>query len=164
MKLVITDLTTRNVTVTGEHTLFEPSRPIQPCVGCFGCWIKTPGRCVLRDGYEGIGGLLGGSSELILVSRCVWGSLSPYVKNVLDRGISYVHPNFVIRHGEMHHRMRYDNHLAVSAYLYGEVGLPTEREQKTARELLEANAKNLGAELRSLDFFASATELEGIAL
>ena len=101
---------------------------------------------------------------MILVSRCVFGSLSPYVKNVLDRGISYVHPNFVIRHGEMHHRMRYDNHLTIHAYLYGEGGLPSERERKTAEGILEANAKNLRARVDTLRFFADAREVEGIAL
>ena len=25
---------------------------IKPCIGCFGCWLKTPGRCVIKDGYD----------------------------------------------------------------------------------------------------------------
>ena len=26
------------------------SLKIAHCVGCFGCWTKTPGRCVIREG------------------------------------------------------------------------------------------------------------------
>ena len=25
------------------------SLPLRYCVGCFGCWVKTPGECVSRD-------------------------------------------------------------------------------------------------------------------
>ncbi|MFG6393572.1 MAG: hypothetical protein K1W24_05235 [Lachnospiraceae bacterium] len=31
---------------------------IRHCTGCFGCWIKTPGKCVLKDGYANMGELL----------------------------------------------------------------------------------------------------------
>ena len=24
---------------------------IKNCIGCFGCWIKTPGRCVINNGF-----------------------------------------------------------------------------------------------------------------
>ena len=25
---------------------------IKPCIGCNNCWLKTPGICSLKDGYE----------------------------------------------------------------------------------------------------------------
>ena len=27
---------------------------IADCLGCFGCWVKTPGRCVIDDAERGI--------------------------------------------------------------------------------------------------------------
>ncbi len=111
MKLIITDLETLPCRVDGEYKLIGPGRPFRHCVGCFGCWIKTPGVCVIHDGCELTGRDLSKCSELILVSRCVYGCTSPFVKNVLDRAISYIHPYFAVRGGEMHHRRRYENRL-----------------------------------------------------
>ena len=28
------------------------NKKLATCIGCFGCWIKTPGECILKD--EGI--------------------------------------------------------------------------------------------------------------
>lgn len=79
---------------------------IHNCIGCFNCWVKTPGACVLQDNYSDMGELLAKSTEVLVISKCCYGGFSPFVKNVFDRSISYVHPKFVIRKGEMHHRFR----------------------------------------------------------
>lgn len=162
MKLIITDIDHFNIPVEGDCKIINPKGPIHPCIGCFGCWIKTPGKCVIHDGYEGTG--IDGSkcTELILISRCCYGSLSPFVKTVLDRTISYVHPDFVIRKGEMHHKRRYDNVISLSGYFYGEA--ITDAEKETARNILEANADNLDGSLKSVHFYRTVKELEGIAL
>ena len=101
-------------------------------------------------------------TELIFVSRCYYGSVSPFVKTVQDRAISYIHPDFVIRKGEMHHKRRYDNVISLSAYFYGDN--ITDAEQKTARKILEANADNYDGRVKDIYFYRSAEELEGISL
>ena len=30
---------------------------MQPCRGCFSCWDRTPGTCVIKDGYENMAGI-----------------------------------------------------------------------------------------------------------
>ena len=40
-----------------------------PCQGCFGCWLKTPGTCVLKDGLQHLGAAIAHGRELILASR-----------------------------------------------------------------------------------------------
>lgn len=162
MKLIITDLEDFNIPVSGEYKVIQPKGKIQNCVGCFGCWIKTPGKCVIHDGFEGTGIEMGKCSELILISECCYGSYSPFVKTVLDRAISYIHPDFVIRKGEMHHKRRYDNVITLSACFYG--GNITEKEKSTARKLVQANADNYDGKTGTVRFFAAAQELGGITL
>ena len=124
------------------------------CTGCFGCWLKTPGSCVIPDAYQCMGERLSRADELVIISKCSFGSYSSKVKNILDRSISYVSPFFVIRKGEMHHRPRYANQLTVSALFYGaEI---TEEEKETARSLVKANALNLNGQVGSVRFMEEA--------
>ena len=162
MKLIITDLEEFHIPVEGEHKIIKPQKDIRHCIGCFGCWIKTPGKCVIHDGYEGTGIDMGKCSELILVSKCHYGSHSPFVKMVLDRAISYIHPDFVMRKGEMHHKRRYKNMISLSAYYYGEN--ITDAEKTTASRLLEANADNYDGLVKRVHFCNTVQELEGITL
>ena len=30
--------------------IITDSGTIHPCIGCFSCWNKDPGRCVIKDG------------------------------------------------------------------------------------------------------------------
>ena len=162
MKLIITDLKDFNLSIEGPHKIIKPQSDIRHCIGCFGCWIKTPGKCVIHDGSENTGIGMSRCTELILISRCCYGSTSPFVKTVQDRAISYIHPDFVLRKGEMHHKRRYQNVISLSAYFYGEA--ITETEKKTARSLIHANADNYDAQIGEIRFYRSVKELEDIVL
>ena len=162
MKLIITDIEDFKIPIEGEHKIIRPNGSIHNCIGCFGCWVKTPGKCVIHDGYEGTGIVMGKCKELILVSKCCYGGISPFVKTVQDRAISYLHPNYVIRKGEMHHKRRYDNVIQLSAYFYG--NSITETEKETARNLIYANADNYDAVVKAINFYGTINELEDIRL
>lgn len=162
MKLIITDTDISNIRIEGEHRIIQPQGEIHPCIGCFGCWVKTPGKCVIQDGYEDTGIWMSKCTELIFISRCCYGSLSPFVKMVQDRAISYLHPDFVLRKGELHHKRRYENVIHLSAYFYGEQ--ITEQEKETAKRILEANADNYDGQVKEIRFYKTVKELEGVAL
>ena len=34
-----------------EWEVISDNGTIKPCIGCFGCWLKEPGECVIKDGY-----------------------------------------------------------------------------------------------------------------
>ena len=165
MKLIITDLENFNDIIKhiqGEHKIIKPQGAIKHCIGCFGCWVKTPGQCVIHDGYENTGIDMSKCTELIFISKCCYGSVSPFVKTVQDRAISYIHPDFVIRKGEMHHKRRYQNTISLSAHFYGEN--ITDEEKETAKNILNANADNYDGIVKGIHFYQTLQELENIAL
>ncbi len=113
---------------------------IKNCIGCFGCWVKTPGICVLKDNYQNMGKLMSESDELIIISNCVYGSYSPFVRNVLDRSIPYLLPYFAAVNGETHHRNRYDHKFKLTVHFYGND--ISDSEKATAEALVAANSVN----------------------
>lgn len=125
-----------------------------PCQGCFGCWLKTPGTCVLKDGLQHLGAAIALSRDLILVSRCCYGGFSPEVKRALDRSISDSLPFFTYRGGKLHHILRYHRAPALTICFYGPM---TGFERETAERMAQANRENMGASTLRL-LFADGTE------
>ncbi len=145
-----------------EDVIVFAAKPrIKHCVGCFGCWVKTPGKCVIHDRCEDTPAMLAASREMIFISRNVYGGFSPEVKAVLDRSIGYNMPFFRILEGEMHHTMRYKDTFQVTAHFYGDI---SPKEQAIARELVQANGVNYGAESCSVYFYGSLAGLKEGAL
>lgn len=164
MKLLIHDLEEEELKELLPSTpdnviVVSKGSAIHSCIGCFGCWVKTPGACVIRDKYGDMGEMLAKCSEVIMISRCYYGGYSPFVKNVLDRSISYIHPYFAFRNREMHHRRRYDNHIDLRVCFYGEN--ITENEKRTAEKLIHANAINLDCSVGQLVFVRNTEEIKG---
>ena len=122
-----------------EDVLFSATPLVKPCTGCFGCWTRTPGVCVLRDRCTEMPRLMARCDTLVLVSPFVYGGFSRAVKAVLDRAIGYVQPFFRTVEGEMHHVPRYEDGFRLEAHFYGPSSEP---EREVARRLVRANAVN----------------------
>lgn len=136
--------------------IIAPNNKISKCIGCFGCWVKTPGSCVIKDGYENMGKLFSQSDELIIISRICYGSFSPFVKNVLDRSIGYILPFFSIRNNQVHHESRYSKRLKLSVLAYGKA---TQKEKDTLTNIVKANGVNFNVIESSVCFADSINDL-----
>ena len=141
-----------------ETVIISDNGKIHPCICCFGCWIKTPGQCVIKDGYDNMGELMSKSSRVIIISQCLYGGYSPFVKNILDKSISYLLPYFKIKNGESHHKRRYDNNIDLTVYFYGKI---TESEKETARKLIKANGINMYMKTK-VNFYTSSKEIKKV--
>lgn len=80
---------------------------IADCNGCFGCWTKTPGECVIRDDAPAVTALLAHAGRIVFFCPVVFGGFSPELKRVIERSISLLLPFMRVYHGELHHPPRY---------------------------------------------------------
>lgn len=130
----------------------------KPCIGCFGCWTKNPGFCVIKDGFEEMSLQLAGCDQLIIVSQCLYGGFSVPVKNILDRSIGYILPFFTIRSDkQMHHAERYRKQLSLQVRFYGSD--LTLNEKQTAQSLVKRNALNFNAAEYTVSFYRDQEEI-----
>ena len=96
------------------------------CIGCWSCWWKTPGRCIINDDAEKIFKSVINSDFVIFASPLMAGFISSCLKKITDRLIVLLHPYIEIRNGESHHKKRYDK--------YPDFGLLLEKEKDTDNE------------------------------
>lgn len=130
------------------------------CTGCFGCWIETPGRCVLDDSLSRLGPLLESADEVDVVAANTFGGVSPLVKRALDRALPSLHPGSRVVEGLTCQRMRRPHDLAVRIRLYGPA---TAGGRACAAQLAAAYARGLGAQLEHVRLSADPMEPAGRA-
>jgi len=58
---------------------------IASCLGCFGCWVKTPGICVINDEGRDIAKAVIQSNLIIFLTPVIFGGYSSELKKALDR-------------------------------------------------------------------------------
>jgi multimeric flavodoxin WrbA len=113
---------------------------IRHCVGCFGCWVKTPGECMIDDPARDIARDVVNSDLLAMLTPVTFGGYSYQLKKVLDRIICIVSPFFQIIDGEVHHKPRYDRYPGLLAV--GALAGPDEESEDIFRTLVGRNAIN----------------------
>lgn len=134
-----------------DCVVISPEDKIGRCIGCFGCWLKTPGICIQKDALQQSGKIFCNADEIVLITECAYGGYSPFVKTALDRCIGHMLPFFVTRKdGMMGHASRTENSPNLMVYFYGDM---TDGEVTTAKKVVAHNAMNLHARKSDVFFF-----------
>ena len=160
-RLIIYDIQNETLTAKNDDVLFSATPIVKPCMGCFGCWVKTPGRCVIGDRCSDIPSYIAKCNELILISPVLFGCYSESIKAVIDRSIPYILPYLRIVGGEMHHKMRYKHSFKLTVLFYGKCDM---EERQIAESLVRANSVNFGAKSCEVRFFDGFEKLRSAIL
>ena len=65
------------------------------CIGCYGCWTKKPGQCMINDAMAQINCTYNSRDVVVYLSPIIFGQYSPNIKNAIDRWLPNVLPLFV---------------------------------------------------------------------
>ena len=107
----------------------------------------------MKDGYENLAELYSKAEKITIISKCCYGTYSPFIKNVLDRSIPYLLPFFKLKNNEMHHTIRYKKKLFLEVYFYGKD--LTELEKNIAEKTVKANCINLNIKKFNVSFLGN---------
>jgi len=101
---------------------------ITACIGCWNCWVKTPGICAMKDQMAEYYPDYVNSDTVILIMDTAQGFISHQAKAFFDRTIPQYHPYIEIVDGECHHVARYKDYPDMVFY-YDTEGLANQEEQ-----------------------------------
>jgi hypothetical protein len=88
------------------------------CIGCFGCWIKTPGECSNADDDAGVVCREYINSDLVIfASPVIMGFTSALLKKAHDKVIPLLMPYVRLFEGESHHIARYKRYPLIGLLL-----------------------------------------------
>lgn len=124
------------------ETVILRERKILRCMGCFGCWTRTPGECVIDDFGRELAGMVAQSDIMIYLTPVTFGGYSSELKKAVDRfACPMLLPFFTRIEGEVHHKARYRPLPRLLGV--GVLPKPEAESEQIFSRLVERNAINL---------------------
>lgn len=129
------------------------------CMGCFGCWIKKPGECVIDDSITELNRKQMNSDVVIFLTPVVFGQFSANMKNVIDRWLPNMLPFFIKRpDGSTMHPPRYSSYPRQIMLGYG--SKLSQKEEQLFEDITKKHRSEINVLFWQQDGEALVKELE----
>ncbi len=132
---------------------------IADCTGCFGCWLKLPGICVIPDDAREVAAAITSSNLAVLLTPITFGGYSSELKKALDRVVcSLALPFFQNENGLTRHVPRYRHYPDLMGI--GLLPQPCPESEALFADLFRRNALNMRAHqaVHTVIFESDSTE------
>jgi multimeric flavodoxin WrbA len=103
------------VSLSDTITFDLNSMKISNCIGCFSCWVKTPGKCVFNDLSEFYHHYIT-ADKVIFIAKVSKGFVTGNMKTLFDRMLPLFLPYIVYDTGESMHVPRYEKYPDIEFY------------------------------------------------
>ena len=85
-----------------------PSLALNPCLGCYHCWLVTPGQCIHRDAMSAVLEDVLAAEVIVCSTPFYFYSMSAYLKTFFDRTLPLTRQGFVpSARGQIRNSIRY---------------------------------------------------------
>lgn len=91
------------------EVIYLSEKNIKGCQGCFSCWVKTPGKCQIKDDMQELMDKINQADVLIFATPLYFFSMTGQMKTFVDRLLPVMEPFFVEKNGRMGHPRRRKN-------------------------------------------------------
>ncbi len=128
------------------ENIFLTKKKIKPCLGCFDCWFKTPGKCIIKDDMDGLLSKFLSSDIVVFATPIYIDNLTGIMKNFMDRLIPVIDPRFEKdENGECRHKKRFEKYPKI--VVISNCGFPEQSHFQVLRLLFKRIARNFHSEI-----------------
>ncbi len=142
----------------GERVFNLLEMGIKPCCGCFGCWLKTPGRCRYKELDPFYHQYITADCAVYLV-KVKQGFVSSDLKALWDRMLPLYLPYIWVKEEGCTHVPRYDRYPDVTLYYEGT--FRTEREEEIFEDYVKRVFEQFSSKVIGVKAMAYYREREG---
>lgn len=123
----------------------------EDCIGCWSCWLKTPGKCINNDLNEFYAKYLE-ADKIVIFSDIKKGFVSGKIKTIIDRLIPHFLPYIEVLADGCNHEARYEKYPDIEFYFNGEFY------SNDGRQILEDYIKRTFTQYRSKNIIVKAIQ------
>lgn len=128
------------------ENIFLAKKKIHYCLGCFTCWIKTPGRCGIQDDMAELLPKVTASDIVVFATPLYVDNVSGLMKNFMDRMIPVADPHFSKDPGgECRHPSRFAKTPKIA--VISNCGFPEMSHFQVLKLLFRRMARNMHSEV-----------------
>jgi len=128
------------------ENVFLVKKNIKYCLGCFDCWTRTPGKCVIEDDMEELLPKFINSDIVVFATPVYIDNVTGIMKTFMDRLLPTADPHFERdANGEYRHRSRYEKYPKI--VVISNCGFPEQSHFQVLSLLFKRVARNMHSKL-----------------
>lgn len=120
---------------------------VADCQRCYGCWVKSPGECLLPDSSMELRRLFVESDVVVLASPLVMGYPTALLQRAIDRLLPLLLPYWEASEHGMRHEGRYEKLPSLALLVKAEADIDSD-DLSILNELFASVARQLGTTLK----------------